>query len=425
MSVAVELPGRGLDGRGDLGLQHHRQHRPSAVTHDLIQQPPTGQLVGRLNVVNYLEHGCTFPNRRANADPIRTWLTASILPGRCTYFTSPHRAPSTASDHCPAAVERVGEARALGTESGSDGAFANAREPIGQKFAPVGGGEPIFVAVNHLKSKGSAGPWPGDADARDGQGASNESRVRQATALSEWITTVTDEGDAVALVGDFNSYTQEDPLQVLYEAGYVDAQEELNGTQYSYSFSGLSGSLDHVLLNDAALARATGEDTWEINAEESIALEYSRYNYHGKLYYAADHYRSSDHDPVVVGLSSSEVAPIDLDIVDINDFHGRIDNNTMAFAKTVEDLKTQNPDGTLFASAGDNIGASLFASSSQQDQPTIDVLNALGLQVSAMGNHEFDQGYDDLAGRVDDAADFPYLGANVYEKGTTTPALPA
>lgn len=324
----------------------------------------------------------------------------------------------------PASVQRVGDARALGTESSTDGAFANAREPIGQKFAPVGGGEPVFVAVNHLKSKGSAGPLPGDEDQHDGQGASNASRVAQATALRDWIATVTDEGDAVALVGDFNSYTQEDPLQVLYQAGYTDAASELSNDQWSYSYSGLSGSLDHVLLNQAALKRATGEDTWEINAEESIALEYSRYNYHGTLYDASGPYRSSDHDPVVVGLAAGQSAPVDLDIVDINDFHGRIDANTTAFAKTVEDLKAQNPDGTLFVSAGDNIGASLFASSSQQDQPTIDVLNALGLQVSAVGNHEFDQGYDDLKGRVHDAADFPYLGANVYEKGTTTPALP-
>ena len=78
----------------------------------------------------------------------------------------------------PAAVERTGESRALGDQSDDDEAFGNAREPIGQVFTPVGGGAPFFVAVNHFKSKGSAGPWPGDADAGDGQGASNESRVR-------------------------------------------------------------------------------------------------------------------------------------------------------------------------------------------------------------------------------------------------------
>jgi 5'-nucleotidase len=126
------------------------------------------------------------------------------------------------------AVTRLGDSHALGTASADGQAFANAREPIGQAFTPVGGGEPFFVAVNHLKSKGSAGPLPGDADTGDGQGASNASRVAQATTLAAWVPTVlasytTTPVTAVALLGDFNSYTQEDPLQVLYSAGYTDA----------------------------------------------------------------------------------------------------------------------------------------------------------------------------------------------------------
>ena len=322
----------------------------------------------------------------------------------------------------PAVVETVGEARALGTESEGDGAFANAREPIGQEFAPVEGGDPVFVAVNHFKSKSSPGPWPGDADAGDGQGASNESRTRQAEALRDWVEGIVDESESVALIGDFNSYTQEDPLQVLYDAGYTDAASTLaDGHQYSYSYSGLSGSLDHVLLNRAARGHAAGADIWEINAEESVALEYSRYNVHGQLYYADDAFRSSDHNPVAVGLYSHPV--VDVNIVNINDFHGRIDDNTLAFAATVEGLLNQNPDSSAFVSVGDNIGASLFASSSADDIPTIDVLNALGLKASAVGNHELDKGFDDLAGRVTAASDFPYLGANIYEKGTDTPAL--
>ncbi|ADG74529.1 5'-Nucleotidase domain protein [Cellulomonas flavigena DSM 20109] len=327
-----------------------------------------------------------------------------------------------------ASVERTGESRALGTASASGQAFANAREPIAQAFTPVGGGEPVLVVVNHLKSKGSAGPWTGDADTGDGQGASNESRVRQATALRDWVPTVQGDVEAVALVGDFNAYTREDPLQVLYDAGYVDAVETLAPGQWSYSFSGLSGSLDHVLLNEAARARATGADVWEINAEESVALEYSRYNYHGSLFHADDPYRSSDHDPVLVGLSAGESddGPVDLTFLNINDFHGRIDGNTVKFAGTVEEQRAAAEGPVAFLSAGDNIGASLFASSVQQDQPTIDVLDALDLAASAVGNHEFDAGYQDLVDRViaDGAnARFPYLGANVYLEGTATSAL--
>lgn len=204
----------------------------------------------------------------------------------------------------PAAATPVGAARALGTQSADDQAFGNAREPIGQVFRPADGGERLLFVVNHFKSKGSAGPWPGDADAGDGQGSSNESRVRQATAVRDWVTSIQGDVPSVALAGDFNSYGQEDPLQVLYDAGYVDAEQALDIDTSSYSFSGLSGSLDHILLSSAAAQRATGGDIWNINSGESVALEYSRYNVHGSLFYASDPFRSSDHDPVIVGLAA-------------------------------------------------------------------------------------------------------------------------
>lgn len=114
----------------------------------------------------------------------------------------------------------------------------------------------------------------------------------------------------------------------------------------------------------------------------------------------------------------------ELNFLGINDFHGRINEDTVLFAGTVEEQKAANPEGTTaFISAGDNIGASLFASATQEDKPTIDVLNALGLQASAVGNHEFDAGIDNLTGQISDWADFPYLGANVYAAGTQNPVL--
>ncbi len=124
-----------------------------------------------------------------------------------------------------------------------------------------------------------------------------------------------------------------------------------------------------------------------------------------------------------------------LDILDINDFHGRIAQDrdsagAAILAGAVDTLRAANPN-TLFVSAGDNIGASTFASASQKDAPTIEALGAGGLDVSTVGNHEFDRGFEDLKGRViqsyakasgQDGADFA-LGANVYDKATGEPAL--
>ncbi len=208
------------------------------------------------------------------------------------------------------AVERTGPARALGDQSGDDQAFGNAREPIAQAFTPVGGDEPLLVVVNHFKSKGSVGPWPGDEDQGDGQGTSNESRVRQATALAGWVPGVQEDlgTDQAILLGDFNAYGMEDPMRVLYDAGYTDAEQHAGLDSSSYVFGGQVGSLDHVLLNDAALETMTGADIWNINSGESVALEYSRYNNHATDFHRADPYRSSDHDPVVVGLDVVEPA---------------------------------------------------------------------------------------------------------------------
>lgn len=198
----------------------------------------------------------------------------------------------------PASVTRVGEARALGELSGDGEAFGNAREPIAQVFAPVGGGEQFLAVVNHFKSKGSG------ADDGTGQGNANPDRVAQATALAAWVPTVQDDTDtdSVLLIGDFNAYTMEDPMQVLYGAGYDDSELVTGNDEYSYSFMGLSGSLDHILLNEAALESFTGSDIWNINSGESLALEYSRFNYHATDFHRAGPFRSSDHDPVVVGL---------------------------------------------------------------------------------------------------------------------------
>lgn len=111
-----------------------------------------------------------------------------------------------------------------------------------------------------------------------------------------------------------------------------------------------------------------------------------------------------------------------LQVLGITDFHGRIaDPDGQAMASTVENEREKAEGSSVLLSAGDNIGASTYVSSSQKDEPTIDYLNALGLDASAMGNHEYDRGFKDFSERVlagEHKAEFPHLAANVYKKGT-------
>jgi 5'-nucleotidase len=186
--------------------------------------------------------------------------------------------------------------------------FSNAREPLAQVFKPVGGAdaEGFAVVVNHFKSKGDSSPPATGDNANGPQGAFNGDRTRQAAALVDFANAfAVSRGVAkVFLTGDFNSYTQEDPMQVLYQAGFAKVESD-DPADTSYSFSGLSGSLDHVLANDAARARVTGADLWEINANESVAFEYSRHNYNVTDFYAPNAFRASDHNPEIVGIATA------------------------------------------------------------------------------------------------------------------------
>ena len=128
-----------------------------------------------------------------------------------------------------------------------------------------------------------------------------------------------------------------------------------------------------------------------------------------------------------------------IQILGINDFHGRILPDAAnggaggaSLVTAVNELQATYPN-TVFAAAGDLIGASTFESFVAHDKPTIDVLNQADLDVSSVGNHEFDKGYSDIVDRVMapydpvtnpyGGAQWQYLGANVRLAGDA-PALP-
>ncbi|MFI7675804.1 ExeM/NucH family extracellular endonuclease [Actinophytocola sp. NPDC049390] len=336
--------------------------------------------------------------------------------GTWDYVRSPANLPSaeqqdfitTAIIFKPGSVTPHGDSRTINDET----VWFNAREPIAQTF--TAGQVTFTVVANHFKSKSASGDPTGDnADSGDGQGAYNGDRVRQAQSLTAFVDSLkTSSGsDDVIILGDFNAYTHEDPMQVFYDASLDD----IGNGEASYVFGGESGSLDHALATPSLMQRVTGVDTWQINSHESFAFQYDGH----PAFYQADPYRASDHNPKVIGINTGTLAPIDLQVLGINDFHGRLEppssgvGGAAQLAGLVDQLREQNPN-TLFLSAGDNIGASTFVSAIDNDNPTLDALNLMGLDAAAVGNHEFDKGFADLSGRVTDRADFPYLGANVY-----------
>jgi uncharacterized protein len=182
----------------------------------------------------------------------------------------------------------------------------NAREPIAQTFTKDG--DTFTVVANHFKSKSVGNPPPpagsDNVDTGDGQGAWNGDRVRQAASLAAFADEVVDRaGDPdILLLGDLNAYTEEDPIERLRQAGFVDLGELLDPGRYSYVFDDQSGSLDHALTRGAMVDKITDLTHWNINAVESFAYQYDG----DPLLYAPNPYRSSDHDPLILGIDLSE-----------------------------------------------------------------------------------------------------------------------
>ncbi len=200
-----------------------------------------------------------------------------------------------------------GETAVLNTESFVNGGTSSPknRPALAQAFLDRDTGGRFTMVVNHLKSKGS-GCGAGNDDPQ--QGSCNATRVRAAQELADWLATYPTgikEPD-ILVMGDLNSYAKEDPIDTLLEAGFTNLVEKFEGEDaYSYVFDGQWGYLDHALASETLVEQVTGTTTWHINADEPPVLDYNtdfKSQEQVESLYAPTPYRSSDHDPVLVGL---------------------------------------------------------------------------------------------------------------------------
>jgi predicted extracellular nuclease len=171
------------------------------------------------------------------------------------------------------------------------------RSPLAQAFVRDTG-KPFVVVANHLKSKGCSEATGLDADQKDGAGCWNALRLDSAQRLDAWLKTdpTRTRSDRVVMLGDFNAYAMEAPVRWLRDdAGWVDAFKQAGIEHpYSYVYSGLSGRLDHALLSPSLAKQLRGAAEWHINADEQDAQGYAEGD-------ATVPYRSSDHDPLLLG----------------------------------------------------------------------------------------------------------------------------
>ncbi len=189
------------------------------------------------------------------------------------------------------------------------------RPVLAQSFIENRSAAVLTVAVVHLKSKGSPCDDDGDPDLGDGQGNCNRARTLAAEAMADWLAAdPTASGDPdVLIVGDFNAYRREDPIAALESAGYRRlAPEGDTDVSYTYVFRGRSGTLDHALASATLSTQVAGVLEWHVNADEPPVLDYNlEHNRDPALFDPDTPYRSSDHDPVIVGLDLTAAAAAD------------------------------------------------------------------------------------------------------------------
>jgi predicted extracellular nuclease len=218
------------------------------------------------------------------------------------------------------AVKPVGKFATLTSEDDPRFDDTRSRPALAQTFARKREGVNATVVVNHFKSKGQSGltdPNDPDFDQGDGQGFWNHTRTQSAEALADWLeTNPTDvkQTFGALIIGDLNAYGREDPIRALEDAEYADQLVRFTaGIPYTYTFDGQQGTLDTALAKSRLANRVTGAAVWHINADEVPAIDYQesvgfpgnqrfRTPEVAEAYYDPSAFRSSDHDPVVIGL---------------------------------------------------------------------------------------------------------------------------
>jgi uncharacterized protein len=193
------------------------------------------------------------------------------------------------------------------------------RAPTAQTFNVTAVNKTFSLVVVHHRAKSCSGSSTGaNADQGDGQACNNSFRKDQTTALLNFLTTTvipTSGTNRVIVVGDYNAYAEEDPIDMMRAAGYSISG---TNTDVSYTFAGQQGSLDHAMLSPSLVGTLTGVGKWSINSSEPPYLGYEDNIQSGgetinpwSSTYTVSPWATSDHDPVVLGLLFSTTLPVE------------------------------------------------------------------------------------------------------------------
>jgi 5'-nucleotidase len=127
--------------------------------------------------------------------------------------------------------------------------------------------------------------------------------------------------------------------------------------------------------------------------------------------------------------AAPDTGPVELQLLGVNDFHGHLEppepglGGAAWLGAHLNQAARSHPDRTIRVHAGDMIGASPLISSHFHDEPTIEATNMMGFDVGAVGNHEFDEGGEELL-RVLEGSRYPWLATTTVDPATGATLLP-
>jgi 5'-nucleotidase len=179
-------------------------------------------------------------------------------------------------------------------------------------------------------------------------------------------------------------------------------------------------------------------DNVSILKQNAVGIEGSSEEYHGHISNRPENKEQKKEKPTAADNRYKQIQ-----LLAINDLHGQLNVTRRVGGRPAGRvdylaayLKQREADNknTLLLQTGDMIGASPPVSALLQDEPTIDILNKLDFDIGTVGNHEFDEGINELQRLINGGthkqtgdfagADFPWVVANVVDEKTGNPVLP-
>lgn len=211
--------------------------------------------------------------------------------------------------------DRVTESGVAATLNTGDFAGDLHKPALAQTFTHTVSGKSLTVVGSQLASRACSDASQESEllkDRNDGQACASLARKEAANTLINWVAskpTGVETAESV-IAGDFNAYSQEEPVQAVLQAGFSSAAEGLEGTRFTHVEAGMAGTLDYVFVPQALADAVTTRDIWQVNADEPKAIDFTiqgKLARHRVVWYDQSAYRAGERNPVVVRFDTAKI----------------------------------------------------------------------------------------------------------------------